>query len=339
MLHIFSTAANAVLPIILLILLGNILRSTGFLNDNFVKVGNKLIFKIGLTCSLFINVYNITDFASISWSFILFVYAMTAILFFLGYVTAIATTNVMERRGVILQCTFRCNFAIIGLSLATAIGGDAAAAMASLVSAFILPIFNIMGVVALSLFVHGDGSKKFDIKPILLGIVKNPMVMGAFAGIVCILLRELQKLLFGSQVFSIREHLPFVYTGLNNVKVMTTPLALIITGAQFRFSAVKGMFKEIAVGTLWRIVFAPIIGLSAALLLQRVGMLQCGTGEMATLVALFGAPAAVSGAVMAGEMGNDEQLATQHVVWSSIGSMVTIFITVCILMATGILVI
>jgi predicted permease len=60
---------------------------------------------------------------------------------------------------------------------------------------------------------------------------------------------------------------------------------------------------------------------------------------MATLVALFGAPAAVSGAVMAGEMGNDEQLATQHVVWSSIGSMVTIFITVCILMATGILVI
>ena len=136
----------------------------------------------------------------------------------------------------------------------------------------------------------------------------------------CILLRELQKLLFGSQVFSIREHLPFVYTGLNNVKVMTTPLALIITGAQFRFSAVKGMFKEIAVGTLWRIVFAPIIGLSAALLLQRVGMLQCGTGEMATLVALFGAPAAVSGAVMAGEMGNDEQLATQYVVWTSICS-------------------
>ncbi len=337
MLHIFSTAANAVLPIILLILLGNILRSTGFLNDTFVKVGNKLIFKIGLTCSLFINVYNITDFASISWSFILFVYVMTALLFVLGYITAIATTNVIERRGVIIQCTFRCNFAIIGLSLATAIGGDSAAAMASLVSAFILPVFNIMGVVALSLFVHSDGTDKVRMKPILMGIIKNPMVIGAFAGLVCILLREMQDLLFDKVVFSIQRDIPFMYKALSDVKVMTTPLALIITGAQFRFSAVKGMFKEIAVGTLWRIVFAPIIGITAAILLRSNGMLTLGTVEMATLVALFGAPAAVSGAVMAGEMGNDEQLATQHVVWSSVGSMVTIFAIVCILMVTGFL--
>lgn len=339
MLHIFSTAANAVLPIVLIILFGNLLRNTGFLNDNFVKVGNKLIFKIGLTCSLFINVYNITDFSSISWGFILFVYAITLILFAFGYVTAVMTTNVMERRGVILQCTFRCNFAIIGLSLATAVGGEAAAAVASLVSAFILPVFNIMGVVALSLFVHEDGSKKFNLKLVLLGIVKNPMVIGAFAGLVCIALRELQKLLFGSAVFSIKDDIPFVFTAINNIKVMTTPLALIITGAQFRFSAVKGMFKEIAVGTLWRIVFAPIIGIGAALLLSRYGLLICGTGEIATLIALFGAPAAVSSVVMAGQMGSDEQLATQHLVWSSIGSVVTIFLQVCILMAAGILVI
>jgi predicted permease len=339
MLHIFSTAANAVLPIVLLILFGNLLRNVGFLNDNFVKVGNKLVFTIGLTCSLFVNVYNINDFSSISWGFILFVYGITLILFALGYVTAILTTNVMERRGVILQCTFRCNFAIIGLSLATAVGGEEAAALASLVSAFILPVFNIMGVVALSLFVHEDGSGKFNMKSVLLGIIKNPMVMGAFAGLVCILLRELQRKLFGNTVFTIKENLLFVYTAINNIKVMTTPLALIITGAQFRFSAVKGMFKEIAVGTLWRIVFAPIIGIGAALLLNHYGLLSCGTGEIATMIALFGAPAAVSSVVMAGQMGSDEQLATQHLVWSSIGSVLTIFLQVCILMAAGILVI
>ena len=56
MLHIFSTAANAVLPIVLLILFGNFLHKVGFLNDNFVKVGNKLVFTVGLTCSLFVNV-------------------------------------------------------------------------------------------------------------------------------------------------------------------------------------------------------------------------------------------------------------------------------------------
>lgn len=339
MLHIFSTAANAVLPIVLLILFGNLLRKVGFLNDNFVKVGNKLVFTVGLTCSLFVNVYNIDDFSSISWGFILFVYAVTLLLFILGYVTAVATTNVMERRGVILQCTFRCNFAIIGLSLATALGGDNAAALASLVSAFILPVFNILGVVALSLFVHQDGSKKFNWKPVLLGIVKNPMVMGAFAGLVCIFLRETQKWIFGSTVFTVKGNLPFVFTAINNIKVMTTPLALLITGAQFKFSAVKGMFKEIAVGTMLRIVVAPALGIVAALILGHYGLIPCGTGEIATLIALFGAPAAVSSVVMAGQMGSDQQLATQHLVWSTIGSVLTIFATVCILMATGFLVI
>ena len=339
MLHIFSTAANAVLPIVLLILFGNLLRKIGFLNDNFVKVGNKLVFTVGLTCSLFINVYNISDFASISWGFILFTYAVTVLLFVLGYVVAVATTNVMERRGVILQCTFRCNFAIIGLSLATALGGESAAAQASLVSAFILPVFNILGVVALSLFVREEGTDRFNLKPVLLGIVKNPMVMGAFAGLVCILLRELQKLFFGQTVFTIKDNLPFVFTVMNNIKVMTTPLALLITGAQFRFSAVKGMFKEIVAGTLLRIVVAPAIGICAALILGHYGLIPCGTGEIATMIALFGAPSAVSSVVMAGQMGSDEQLATQHLVWSSIGSMLTIFATVCILMAAGILVI
>lgn len=337
MLHIFSTAANAVLPIVLVILFGNLLRNTGFLNENFIKLGNKLIFRIGMVCLLFVNVYNIDDFSSIHWGLVLFVYAITLILFVLGYVTAVMTTNVMERRGVILQCTFRCNFAIIGLPLATAIGGDAAAATASLVSAFILPVFNILGVVALSMFVHEDGSNKLNLKQVLLGIAKNPVIIGAAAGLVCILLRELQKHLFGSTVFSIKEDLPFLYTAVNDIKVMTTPLALLITGAQFRFSAVKGIFKEIAVGTLWRIVFAPVISIAAALMLHHYGVLSLGTGEIATLIALFGAPAAVSSAVMAGEMGNDEQLATQHVVWSSIGSMLTMFLQICLLMIIGVL--
>ena len=97
------------------------------------------------------------------------------------------------------------------------------------------------------------------------------------------------------------------------------------------------MFKEIAVGTLWRIVFAPIIGIGAALILCKFGFLSCGTGEIATLIALFGAPAAVSSVVMAGQMGSDEQLATQLVVWTSLGSVITIYITVCIMMAAGLL--
>lgn len=334
---VLSTAVNAIAPIVLLILFGYWLRSKGFLSAEFVKVGSKFVFRVCLTCSLFVNVYNITDLSSISWEFIGYVIAITMVLFGLGLISAMCTTKLRERRGVVLQCVFRSNFAIIGLSLATTLGGDDAAAIASLVSAFILPLYNIMGVIALSIFVDDAQPGTHHIKPVLRSIVKNPMVVGAALGLVCLLVRELQAVIWGECLFSIKRDLPFIYTAVNNIKSMTTPLALIVLGAQFRFSAVKGMFKEIAVGTAWRIVLAPMVGVGCAILLDRLGVISCGVGEYATLIALFGSPSAVSSAVMAGEMGSDEQLATQLVVWTSLGSVLTIFLQVCILMATGFL--
>jgi len=43
-------------------------------------------------------------------------------------------------------------------------------------------------------------------------------------------------------------------------------------------------------------------------------IISFGTDVYPTLIALFGTPVAVSSAIMAGEMGSDEQLATQLVV-------------------------
>lgn len=59
--------------------------------------------------------------------------------------------------------------------------------------------------------------------------------------------------------------------------------------------------------------------------------------EFPALVAMFGSPVAVSSAIMAGSMGNDEQLAAQLVVWTSLLSIVTIFVTVCLLMWMGLI--
>ena len=98
------------------------------------------------------------------------------------------------------------------------------------------------------------------------------------------------------------------------------------------------MTKEITVGTLGRIVVAPALGIGVAVLLSRYsGLVRFGVDEYPALVALFGSPVAVSSAIMAGEMGNDEQLATQLVVWTSLLSVVTVFCTVCLLLAAGLL--
>jgi len=336
--HILFTAVNAVTPVILVILLGYLLKQSGFLSKDFVKTGNKLVFNVCLPCMLFINVYDIDGFSSINWDIVLYCVVMLLVIFALGFLTTVLTTKVPERRGVIWQCTFRSNFAIIGLSLAGALGGEEAVAVAAIVSSFTVPLFNILAVIALSLFVENGGRKQSGIKDILLNIARNPLIIGVALGLVCLGIREIQLSCFGQVVFSMKNQTKFLYTTLNNLKAIASPFALLVLGGQFEFSAVRGLLKEIVTGTLWRIVLAPLLGIGCAIVLSaNTGLLSCGVNEYPALIAMFGSPVAVSSAVMAGNMGGDEQLATQLVVWTSLFSIITIFGEVCILMGMGLL--
>ncbi len=334
---ILITAVNAVLPIIILILFGYLLRRRNFISGDFVKTGNKLVFNIFLPSMLFINIYDVKSFSEIRWDIVIYSCIMIFVIFLLGLLTAVLTTPVPERRGVILQCTFRSNFAIIGLSLAGALGGAEAESVTAIISAFTIPVFNILAVIALSIFVGKSDNSKYSLRRILINIAKNPLIIGVLLGVLCLALRSLQVSAFGKSVFSLKEDTYFIYKVFNNLKSVASPFALIVLGGQFEFSAVSGLRREIIVSTVWRIVIAPLIGVGTAILLSNAGILHCGTAEYPALIALFGSPVAVSSAIMASEMRNDEQLAAQLVVWTSICSIVTIFLITCVLMALGLI--
>ena len=336
--HVFMTAANAVLPILLLILVGFTLRKIGWVSESFTKTGNKLVFNVFLPAMLFINVYDIDGISAIKWDVVLFVVAVICLLFILAIFIAVFATKIPERRGVIMQCVYRSNFAIIGMPLAAALGGDEAMAITAVISAFSIPLYNLFSVIALTMFLKDEQGNQRSLKAVILDIVSNPLILSVAAGFVFLGLRQLQTEWFGSVVFTLKGNLKFLYTALNNLKSIASPLALVVMGAQFEFSAVKGMFKEIAAGTLSRLVIAPVVGIGLAILLSaRTGLLTCGPSEYPALVALYGSPMAVSAAVMAGQMRNDQQLATQLVVWTSVFSILTVFLTVCIMMPAGLL--
>lgn len=335
-LFILETAINAIFPVVLTVLLGFCLRKYDIVSAEFVRIGSKVSFNVAIPCMVFINVYNIESFVDIPWDVVIYITVALLIIFFFGIVSAILSTNIPERRGVILQASFRSNMAILGLSLASTLGGAEAVAIAAVVSAFSLPVMNILAVISLTIFLKQSENKKIDIAGILKNIAKNPLIIGIFCGMLCLLIRGLQTKVHDSVVFSIEHDLKFIYTTLNNIKSMASPFALLILGAQFNFSLSKGMMKEIIIGTAWRIIVAPLVGIGSAIVLSKyTGHLNFGVNEFPALVALFGTPAAVSSAIMAGQMKNDEQLATQLVVWSSIVSIITMFVTVCLLMMGG----
>ena len=335
---ILTTAANAVLPVVLLILLGYWLRRIGFVSADFVKIGNKLVFNLFLPAMLFLNVYDLDGFDEIAWDLVLYASVMVFVLFLLGMLFASLLTKHTPRRGVILQACFRSNMAIIGLSLAEALGGDAAVGAASMLAAFTVPEFNILAVLSFTVFSDDKSAGLQKLIGVVKKIATNPLILSIWAGMVALLTREFQEKLFGSVVFSIERDLKFLYTSLGNLKSVTTPFALVVLGGQFVFSAVKDYRKEIVGGVLFRIALSPLIGIGvAALLSSFTGIVSFGTDAYPGLIALFGSPVAVSSAIMASQMEGDEQLATQLVVWSSVCSIATIFLTACILMATGLL--
>ncbi len=325
---IFS--ANAVFPIVLLVFIGWVLKKIKLTTNEFLRVANKLTFNVLLPVLLFVNVYSIESFSSIDWTFVVYAVIAVLIVFFAAIPVSAAVTKNRGRRGALIQACFRSNYAIIGVPLATMLFGAEGAAAASVLSAFSIPLFNALAVITLSVYNDKiEKEQKLDLVKILKGIIKNPLIIGVFAGLVALFIRGV----FVKADVTIRlSQIEFLFTALKYIGNSATPIALIVLGGQFEFSSVKGLKKEIIFGTLVRIVLVPLVFLSLALVLFP----NMGGECYAALIALFGTPVAVSSAIMAREMNADGDLSGQLVVWTTLFSSVTLFITITIFRAAGI---
>lgn len=326
--EIFLFSFNAVMPILLLVFLGYFLRVIRFADDGFFKKANTMVFKIFLPVLLFVNIYEIDSLKSLNFSAVLYSLAAIFVIFVCGYIIAHLVTKKRNHLGVLTQCSFRSNYAIIGIPLALSLGGEKAVAFASVLSAFAVPMFNIFAVIILS---HYAAEKeKGALKDTVKRTFKNPLIIGVFIGIAVLVIRSFIPVdSMGVPVFTIENNIPFFYKALKNLSSVASPLALVVLGARFDFGAVGSLKKEIIIGTLMRVVMAPIIGLGGAIILSEfTDVFNFTAIEYPAFISLFATPTAVSSAVMVGEIGGDEQLAGQLVVWTSVVSMLTIYVIV-----------
>lgn len=318
---------NAVLPIVLLVALGYVLKKMKIVTTGGAKEMNKLVFRIFLPAMLFMNVYGIESFGQIEFGYILYVCIIEILIFFLALFAFRFITKDRRRMGALMQSAFRSNYALIGIPLATAVSVSGGGAYATVLSAFSIPIFNVLAVVALSVF-SGEKSERVNIKKIVLGIVKNPLIVSIAAGGAALAVRAL--FVHCGVEFRLSDVTP-VYKIIGQLSSAATPIALIALGANFEFSSVPGMKKEIIAGTAARCVIAPLIGVGIALML---GIFK--NSHFAVFVSVFGTSMAVSSVPMAQEMDSDYELTGQLVVWTTLISAFTLFIWIYILRVIGI---
>ncbi|MBU1143865.1 MAG: AEC family transporter [Firmicutes bacterium] len=329
----FLFAANAILPIVFLIMLGYFLKRIKFIDIHFINILNKYVFRVGLPALLFFNVYNIENFSQINWGVILFSVSAMLILFTICYFTIFFTVKDPNQKGVILQVVVRSNFALIGIPLAQSLGGLEALAVVALLSAFTIPLANVLSVVALTMYQVNEFGQKISVKKMIRNILTNPLIIGVTLGLFVVFLRGLITPSGGEPLFTIKNDLFFAYDSIRLLAITASPMALIALGGQFELSVVKPLIKKIILGVSWRILIVPGVVLTFAYLLEDkiVGMEY----SYPALIALFASPIAVSSAIMVHEMGGDEKLAGQLVVWSSVFSIFTLFAVIVIFRTMG----
>ena len=323
----FLFAVNAVAPIMLMMVVGYFIKKCGLVNPAFAKVANRLVFRLFLPVMLFLNIYKTESLEGMVWSSVGYAAAVVLVIFGCAIPYAVAVAQKKESRGALLQGSFRSNYALVGIPLATALFGEEGALVATLLSAVVVPLFNVLAVISLSIFRKGE---RPSVKKILLGIVKNPLIQSIALGLVALGVRAL----FVRWGISFRlSQITPLYTVAGDLGKLATPVALLMLGAQFEFSAVRELRREIVCGTVLRCLLVPAVGLGLAYLLFRN---RFGGAEFAALVAVFATPVAVSSVPMAQEMEADVTLAGQLVVWTTLFSALSIFFSAFLLKAGGI---
>ena len=329
----FLFAINSVMPIILTVVIGYFLKKIKFVDEEFVKKANKLVFRVFLPAMLFLNVYRIDNLSSFDFTYVLYAISVILINFFVMIPVTLAVTKDSGTRGSLLQGSFRSNYALVGIPLATSLFGAEGAMVATFLSVALIPVFNVLAVTSLTVFRKGNEEGRGVLKLLRrvgLGILKNPLIISIAIGCVALGIRAVfVKLGIGFRLSSVAP----VYKVLESLSAVATPLSLIVLGAQFEFSAVKALRREIMIGVIVKGIIVPVVGLFAAHLLFGD---RFGGAHFAAFVAAFATPTGVSTVPMAQEMDGNVTLSGQLVVWTTILSGFVIFIASFILKQVGI---
>lgn len=309
----FLIAVNAVMPFLIYISFGYGVVKSGLADEAFMNKLNKVVFRAFFPLLMFNNMYQLKrDF---SLNLTLVATAVLSVLLLQAILLLVVPRLVKEnpRRGVIIQAIYRSNFVLFGIPLAANLFADDGSALASMMVAIVIPVYNVTAVIILEMF-RGDGGKT---NPLVLvrNVCTNPLILGAAVGLV---------------FFALRIKLPSSVEGpVSQFAGMTTPLALFVLGGTLHFSAIRGNLKYIVPSMTIKLALLPLLitALATALGFSNV--------ERFVIFEMYATPVATASYSMAQNMGGDGELAGQFVVLSTAASVVTIFLWVYLFTSIG----
>ncbi|MCI1859828.1 MAG: AEC family transporter [Sporolactobacillus sp.] len=311
-LGIFIVSLNVIVPLCLFCLIGYGSRVLGWVSLPAFAELNRLVYKFLLPCVLFYSAYGSNFYKQFPIGYVAYGVAGVLIVFLVTFVWIACTHYPRRQKGVIDQAIGRSNLVLLGIPIAQSIYGQNIGHMAILI-AFIVPLFNFLSVIVLEVY----SVKKVRLLEMIVEILKNPLIVGTFLGVIANLLHMPMATMFQRT--------------LNSLNTATVPIALIALGGTFEFKSMKNNRWTLTYIAFLRLFLIPFVfaGLAAMIGFRRI--------ELLSLLIAFGSPTAVASNSMAQEMNGDSELAGQIIFITTILSAFSFFLWITLLNALHLL--
>lgn len=304
---------NAIISVFLIVAVGFTAGRTGVLREEVLPSFNNAAFRFFMPFLLFKNIYTTDVKALFDRKLVFFIVSSLIALCVVLTFLVDRTKWSAARRGAVIHVLCRSNLVLLGLPIATELYGAGGIGPMPIVVAVTIPMFNVLAVCTLE--IHRGGNVSPGI--ILLGILKNPLILGSIAGVLCLMLRVTLPAVIGSAVGSLAA--------------AATPLTLFLLGAAFRFDAVKPNLRALAACTVMRLAVIPSVFVGAGIILGfRGAALTC-------ILMVFGCPTAANAYTMAQQMGSDAEFTGECSILSTFFSCFTLFLWIFLLKEAGLI--
>ncbi|MFW5894394.1 MAG: AEC family transporter [Bacillota bacterium] len=317
-------AFEAMGPLILLGLLGYLMNQKGALDTTFIDALNRFVFTIALPVLIFTTLASVESFEYLRFDVVVFSVVMVALITVLGYLVLIPIKINEAYKPVLHQGFHRGNFVLIGIPLAMRLGGENALQIIVIFNAFMLPITNAISILTFQLWGEKKRFDKASLKRLAYGTIVNPIMLATLLGLLAYVLKPAYT--------GFMDALPMVDETLEMLASTATPLAMLAIGGQFQFDRVKALRKPLFIGVFGRIVVVPLLVFTGALLMTPTIDF---TNTWSSMIAIFASPIAIASVAVAKGMGHDDEFASQLVIWTTLCSIVSLFILIALFRSLG----
>lgn len=303
MLESFIFSVNTSLPVFLCVLFGALLNKLKMFDVSFWNGIDKYVFKIALPFLLFKDMALLDVRNGFDLKLVLFCALTSFVMFAVVWIFAFIFIKEKSSVGAFVQGACRGSAAILGLVLVNNIYGSDGKAPLMILGA--VPLFNIMSVLFLTFSSKDEHNNVLkDIGNAFVNILKNPIIIGLFAGFVVSLLR-----------IPLPE---VVFSPVKSISATATPLALLSIGATFKLSQAKEKMRLTSVASLIKLVVLPAVFLTLAV------FMGFRADELVAIFVMLGSPSAATSYVMAKNMKNDYVLSSGIIMLTTLLSMISI---------------